>query len=110
MNVLHNDIKSNNIMFFEKKVKITDFWKATYISKPIIYNLTPSDAEKYNLKHQYLAHKLWNIPNSKQTELTDTYSVGYMFKYISYYQHFDFLYSIVRKMIVFGRAKSCVIF
>ena len=68
------------------------------VSNPIIYNLAPSTTAKYNIKHRYLAHELRNVPHSKQTELTDTYSIGYMFKYIGYHQNFEFLRDTGRKM------------
>ncbi len=83
--LLHNDVKSDNVII-ANVVKIIDFGKSTLISKPPLYNLVPGSEEqkKYNLVHRHLAHELRNIPGSKQTVLTDTYSIGHMFKHAGY--------------------------
>ena len=100
LGILHNDLKADNVLLYGPmyKVKIIDFGKCTLSSMPIMYNLSIEDTVKYNINHRHLAHELRNIPYSKQSELTDTYSVGYMIKHVGYYQRFDFLYNTGRKM------------
>lgn len=96
--VLHNDIKSNNVIVKDDTLKIIDFGKATLKTHTYAYNLTPSQRLLYNKKHRYLAHELRNEDNVYLSELTDTYSAGYMIKYIGYYQKFNFLFDTGRKM------------
>ncbi len=62
-------------MIIANVVKIIDFGKSTLTSKPLLYNLVPGSEEqkKYN---RHLAHELRNNQGSKQTILTDTYSIG----------------------------------
>ena len=99
--VLHNDIKANNVIIQNNMtitVKIIDFGKATLKSTPIVYKLNKDQQEQYNRKHRYLAHELRNSTTTVQSELTDTYSIGYMFKYIGYFENFSFLKEIGRKM------------
>ena len=101
LNILHNDIKADNIVLYgprASKVKIVDFGKCTLVTDPVTYNLSSAESAKYNERHRYLAHELRNLPLCKQNKLTDVYSIGYMFKHIGHYQKFDFLYSIGRKM------------
>ena len=102
LGILHNDLKADNVLLhgLMYNVKIIDFGKCTLSSNPIVYNLSSEDVVKYNLKHGYLAHELRNVPNSKQSELSDTYSVSYMVKHIGYYQQVDFLYTTGRNMKV----------
>ena len=100
LGILHNDIKSDIILYGSSltDVKIIDFGKATLTSNPVEYNLNASDVKKYNVKHRYLAHELRNVACSKQTVLTDVYSIGYVIKYIVYHENISFLYETGRKM------------
>ena len=81
--ILHNDIKADNIVVCEERVVIIDFGKATMIKCPVTYNIKKADQETHNLYHRHLAHELRNKTNSKQTVLTDIYSIGYMFKHVA---------------------------
>lgn len=80
--ILHNDIKSDNIVVAES-VKIIDFGKATMTMNPVTYNIIPGTKNNtiYNKRHRHLAHELRNIPGSKQSFATDTYSIGFMLKH-----------------------------
>ena len=75
--ILHND----NFIFTGDHVVLIDFGKATMIKCPVIYRLKPDEQEMYNLHHRHPAHELRNVPGSKQTQATDTYSTGYLFKH-----------------------------
>ena len=81
-NLLHNDIKADNIILADT-VKIIDFGKVTTVASPAVYKICPGtkEHEMYNQWHRHLAHELRNIPGSKQSVLTDTYSLGYMLKH-----------------------------
>lgn len=98
LGLLHNDIKGNNVIIHQNSVKIIDFGKVTLITNPEIYDLNESERKSYNIKHRYLAHELRNTARSPQTILTDTYSVGYIIKYLGFEHKCDFLYRIGRKM------------
>ena len=84
-NILHNDLKADNFIFARDSVKLIDFGKATLIAFPKTYNILPGSvlALKYNKCHRHLAHELRNIPGSIQSELTDTYSIEFMFKHMA---------------------------
>jgi len=98
--ILHNDIKADNFVCAKDCVKLVDFGKATLISHPKTYNILPRSelAEKYNKHHRHLAHELRNVPGSKQSILTDTYSIGYMFKHIAGIVHDDNIITLARSM------------
>ena len=83
--ILHNDIKADNFICARDCVKLIDFGKATLSAFPKSYHIQPGSdvAKRYNTFHRHLAHELRNIPGSKQSEITDAYSVGFMFKHLS---------------------------
>ena len=101
-NILHNDIKGDNILISPQSAniipKLCDFGKATHKACPKVYNLTPEERIRYNAKHRHLAYELRSIPNSAQTELSDIYSVGYLFKTIAYYLKLKCLIPIAHGM------------
>ena len=80
--ILHNDIKSDNIVVADR-VKLIDFGKETMSSSPLIDNIAcgSADSRIYNTRHRHLVYELRNIPGSRQSNKTDTYYVGYMFKH-----------------------------
>ena len=85
LKILHNDIKMNNVIMHGQHhefLKIIDFGKSTLVSHPVKYNLSKEQQCFYNQHYKYLAPELRNSI-SKQTEMTDTYSVGYIFTKIS---------------------------
>ena len=81
--VLHNDIKADNVVVCGNRVVVIDFGKVSCIKQPVVYNIHPGSDEQmtYNKYHRHLAYELRNIPNTRQSVETDTYSVGYLFKY-----------------------------
>ena len=98
--LLHNDIKPNNILVHGKdnmKLKVIDFGKVTLINNPYIYNLNSEQQKTYNKYHSYLAYELRNIPNTGQSVLTDTFSVGYCLKHTGY-DNVDIIYDTGRRM------------
>ena len=104
INILHNDLKSNNVILRPDdhwpnfQVKIIDFGKSTLKSSPNIYNLPSEDILVYNVQHRYIAHEIRNVPNTKQSEMTDTYSVGYLITQIGQSEQSKFLTQIGEKM------------
>eukprot|EP00112_Aurelia_sp_Birch-Aquarium-sp1_P025741 Seg873.16 transcript_id=Seg873.16/GoldUCD/mRNA.D3Y31 product="Mitogen-activated protein kinase kinase kinase 1" protein_id=Seg873.16/GoldUCD/D3Y31 len=98
--LLHNDIKSDNVILdpTTKRAVIIDFGKATTIEYPLTYCLNEEQREKYNKHHRHLAHELRNAAGTQQSVMTDTYSIGYLIKYIGYYTKHDELYNIGRRM------------
>ena len=51
---------------------------------PVVYNLSEEQKLKYNKSHRHLAFELRNMPNCKQSPVTDLYSLGRVFKVIGY--------------------------
>ena len=101
LGILHNDVKGNNLILHYNptlQLKIIDFGKATLVSNSEYYNLDEKEKKKYNKNHRYLAHELRNIPHSKQTVLTDTYSVGYVLKYFGHKNGCEHVNIIGRQM------------
>lgn len=79
LKVLHNDIKSNNIVLdgcnlTEAVAVLVDFGKATHQSSTKIYH-TPADIRKF----KHLAPELGQT-NAKQSKGSDIYSLGYTIK------------------------------
>ena len=60
--------------------KTSRFGKATLFAFPKVYNSQPGSdiAEKYRTFHRHLAHELRNVPGSKQSGITDAYSIGFI--------------------------------
>ena len=83
--ILHNDIKSDNIVIHGNMPKIIDFGKANMVSSCLTYSIQPGTAEheQYEKYHRHLAYELRNIPGSSQSFKSDTYSIGHMFKHLS---------------------------
>lgn len=83
--ILHNDIKSDNIVIYDNVPKIIDFGKSNLVTSCLVYSIKPGTEEhdKYERFHRHLAYELRNIPGSTQSVMTDTYSIGYMFKHLS---------------------------
>ena len=63
-----------------KRTVLVDFGKATMIECSFTYNVALNDECRnlYNDKHRHLAYELRNVPNTKQSPLTDGYSIGNM--------------------------------
>ena len=82
LQILHNDIKSNNIIIHRNKTPfIIDFGKATAVQCPSKYNLSNSQKGKYKRKYPHLAPDLVD-GLCAQSVLTDTYSIGFLFSQI----------------------------
>ena len=102
--ILHNDIKGDNIILSVSSSeshyvpKLCDFGKATHKLQPRTYNLTEKEIAKYNSKHRHLAYELRNVKGSRQSPMTDLYSLGYTFKSVAYFQHIASLKLIAHKM------------
>ncbi|XP_066920189.1 uncharacterized protein [Clytia hemisphaerica] len=82
--VLHNDIKSNNVMLKSNLVPVfIDFGKATLRKCPEIYRLTEKQRVRYNSKYLYLAYELRNVWGTKTSTATDIYSLGYLYQFVN---------------------------
>ncbi|XP_031557346.1 probable serine/threonine-protein kinase DDB_G0271402 [Actinia tenebrosa] len=83
--ILHNDIKSNNFVIEEREMKtrpvLIDFGKATTASKSkgceTKRDMTLAERHQYRQKYPHIAPEI--SLGKAQTELTDTYSFGYVF-------------------------------
>lgn len=90
--VLHNDIKSNNVVLdgcnlFEAEAVLLDFGKATDQNSPKIYK-KPADTRKF----RHLAPELGQV-NGKQSNKSDVYSLGYMIRSLNYkHQNFPSMF------------------
>lgn len=96
--ILHNDIKSDNVVVCDDRVVLIDLGKATMMKCPVIYNLNKSGQVSYNLNHRHLAFELRNLQNAKQTQMTDIYSIGYMFKHTAALLKYEPLIDLGRHM------------
>lgn len=86
--MLHNDIKSNNIMLKKSYSGefipvVVDMGKVTLRKIPEVYRLSQRQRERYNRKYPHLAYELRNSYGSKTSTATDIYSLGYLYKFIS---------------------------
>ena len=83
--ILHNDIKADNIIIHDNLPKIIYFGKANIALRCLVYSIQPGtkEHERFEKFHRHLAYELRNIPGSSQSFLTDTFSIGYMFKHLS---------------------------
>lgn len=82
--ILHNDLKVNNVLLRSTLTPvIIDFGKATKRNDPEIYRLTDAQRIRYNIKYQYLAHELRNIPGSRTSTATDIYSLGHIYQFVA---------------------------
>ena len=99
-NILHNDIKADNVMVGDKRTVLIDFGKATMIKFPLTYNIALNDDYRnlYNSKYRHLAHELRNVPATKQSPSTDGYSVGYMMKHVGAVIPYDPIIEIGRML------------
>ena len=94
VDILHNDIKGNNIIFgksslptttiivttngFPIHVVLVDFGKATTTSDGKLYCLTHAEKEDYWTRYSYLAPEVIE-GESKQSTHSDMYAVGGLF-------------------------------
>lgn len=85
--ILHNDLHASNILIdiAANRCVIIDFGKATPVDHPVIYDLTPSQRERYNKHHRHIAYEIRNERFTRQSVATDTYSVGFLIKRIGFY-------------------------
>ena len=90
--VLHNDIKSNNVVLdgcnlLEAEAVLLDFGKATDHNSPKIYK-KPADTSKF----RHLAPELGQV-NGKQSYKSDVYSLGHMIRSLNYkHQNFPSIF------------------
>ena len=81
-NILHNDIKSDNILIEhmpsslnDVRAVLIDFNKACHLTKAQLYNLSPQDRQIYAKNHPQIAPEVCN-GYQKQSYASDVYSVG----------------------------------
>ena len=96
--LLHNDIKEDNILLSQNSqqlntspiassssysseyhIVLTDFGKATHVSRGRHYNLSEREKEQYLANFPHFAPEVVN-GNEKQTVMSDMYAVGMLFK------------------------------
>ena len=85
--LLHNDLKSNNVLLKKESdnitAKIIDMGKVTLKSEPEEYKLRPEQQERYNIRYTHLAYELRNVYGSRTSYATDIYSLGRIFQFVS---------------------------
>ena len=79
VDVLHNDITSNNILVTHNKdnyhIVLVDFGKATKLAEAKIYHLTEAEQQKYILNYPHIAPEVIYGRN-KQSIYSNMFSVG----------------------------------
>ena len=99
LQILHNDIKSNNIIIQRNQnPMIIDFGKATAIQCPSRYTLSDSQKQRYKKRYSHLAPDLIDGTCS-QSIYTDIYSVGNVFRHIGKEMQIDQLVEVAGKMM-----------
>ena len=76
-NILHNDIKSDNIVVDEcgPKAVLIDFGKACFIKEAVKYFLSPEEKSRYKKEHPHIAPDLRD-GHCNQSKSTDIFSFG----------------------------------
>lgn len=84
-NLLHNDIKTNNVLLKGESLQpiLIDMGKVTSRHDPVVYNFTESQKNRYNQRYSYLAYELRNLYGSKTSTASDIFSLGFIFQFIS---------------------------
>ena len=86
VHILHNDIKTDNIVFgvpnavgtHTYQILLIDFGKATSIASGKLYSLTETEDAEYRIRFSHLAPEVIEGEN-RQTTYSDMYSVGGIF-------------------------------
>ena len=85
-NILHNDIKSDNIMIDNRssipQSILIDFGKGCFISDGNVYKLSLPEQRRYTIEHPQVAPDLRN-GHCRQSQYTDVYSLGRVIKQIN---------------------------
>jgi serine/threonine protein kinase len=88
---LHNDIKSDNLLLTKSSSNseeesvhmiLNDLGKATLVAEGKLYNLTPTDKEKYYKFHNHIAPEVIE-GEAPQSIKSDTFSLGIIFYDVS---------------------------
>ena len=84
-NLLHNDIKTNNVLRKEESLQpiLMDMGKVTSRHDPTVYKFTESQKNRYNERYCYLAYELRNVYGSNTSTASDVFSLGFIFQFIS---------------------------
>lgn len=108
VNVLHNDIKLNNIIMAEKEqvtsaslsynIVLIDFGKATEVSSGRRYNLSEPEKVEYLVKYPHIAPEVVH-GESRQSVKSDMYAIGLVLLKMSDYHCFSNLPSYVKNKI-----------
>ena len=107
--VLHNDIKSNNILLRQDMTPVyVDFGKATLRKSPEVYKLNDEQRERYNKHYPYIAYELRNQWGKKTSTATDIFSLGFVFQYVSTKDNvlLNRLQKLMQEKIVVNRISS----
>ena len=111
-NLVHNDLKSNDVLFKLVNnvwiLKLADTGKFTLKPFPETYKLSNTQKDRYNKIYSYLAYALRDIYGLKISFSSDIFSLGYMFTRL--YPSSSILQMLTSKMLVRDLKKRATIF
>ena len=84
--ILHNDIKSDNIVIDDRCAALhcvlIDFGKSCFAVDGKLYKLSPQERRRYSLEHPQVAPDLRDS-RCKQSKFSDVYSIGWVITQIN---------------------------
>ena len=85
--LLHNDIHEKNVLRHPVNniVKVIDFGKACRVDRPHVHNVARTEREaRWDIQHPNFAYEIRKVPMQPSTQITDTFSIGFLLRQLGY--------------------------